>query len=198
MRGFLLGVAVGILAFGLIRFAASPWPDPVHYHANWALFIDGERVDLSADRYMEDVDACVGGERLLPSQRVHMHEGIDHVVHVHDDGVTWGHFLTNLGFTLGHGTLVTDTGRRLAVEEGRNLTFVLNGFAVPNISNRLVESGDRLAISYGAETPEEVRGKQFPQVPDDAEEYNERQDPAGCAGRDEAGFFERLRRAFWG
>lgn len=198
MTRFVLGVLAGVLALGAVRFAVQPWPEPVHYHANWALFVDGERVDLSDDRYMEEVEACVSGDRLLPTQRVHMHDGLDHVVHVHDEGVTWGHFLTNLGFTLGDGVLVTDTGKRLVSGEEGRLRFVVNGFQVGGVANRLIESGDRLLISYGSESPEAVREKQFPRVADDAEEFNERQDPAGCSGLPEGDVFERLRRAFWG
>lgn len=198
MSRFVLGLAAGALLLGLARFAATPWPEPVHYHANWALYVEGERVDLSADRYMEEVDACVSGERLLPTQRVHMHDGLDHVVHVHDEGVTWGDFLTNLGFTLGDEVLVTDTGRRLVSGEEGRLLFVVNGFEVPGVANRLIEPGDRLLISYGDERPEEVLEDRFARVPDDAAEFDERQDPAGCAGAVEEGFWERMRRAFWG
>lgn len=198
MWKFVGGLVVGVVVLGAARFAATPWPEPTHYHANWSLFVHGEPMDLSADWYMEEVGACVAGESIVPSQRVHMHEGEDHVVHVHHDGVTWGHFLTNLEFVLGDDFLVLDDGRRLADGEAGTLKFVVDGFALGDIANRVIESGDRLLISYGPESVAEVTEEQFPRVPSDAGEYNERQDPAGCAGSAEPTFMERLRMAFWG
>lgn len=53
------------------------------YHANWAVFVNGERLDLSSDRYMEEVAACGAGHQVLPTQRVHMHGNDDDVVDVH-------------------------------------------------------------------------------------------------------------------
>ncbi len=198
MKKLIIGGLLGVLALGLVRFAAAPWEAPTHYHANWALFIEGERQDLSADRYMEEVEACVAEGRVQPSQRVHMHNNEDHVVHVHHEGVTWGHFLGNLGFGVGEDYLITDDGRRLFEEEGRALTFVVNGFPVGEIHDRLIDPGDRLVISYGSETAEEVLEEQFPRVESDAPRYDEEQDPAGCAGVQEETLGERLLRAFWG
>lgn len=198
MKNLFLGLALGILGLGAARFAATPWEDEIHYHANWAVFLDGERLDLSADWYMEDVSACVAGGEVLPTQRVHMHNNDHDVVHVHHEGVTWGHLLTNLGIVLGDDFLVLDDGRRFEEGAGRTLKFVVNGFPVGEIENRLIESGDRLVVSFGPESVEEVEERQLSRVGDDAEAYNERQDPAGCSGASEPGFGERLRRAFWG
>jgi len=196
--GMASGVILGAVLLGAARFAATPWEDPVHYHANWAVYVDGERLDLKADRYMEDVGACVAGGEVLPTQRVHMHNNEQDVVHVHHRGVTWGHFLANLGFVLGRDVLVLDDGRRFEEGDGRSLKFIVNGFAVPEIRNRLIESGDRLLISYGPESLEEMASSQYSHVADNAEEYNELQDPASCSGSNEPTFQERIRRAFWG
>ena len=52
------GVFLGIVSWGLLRFAVGPCPDPPHYHANWAVVVNGEEVDFSGDRYMQSVDGC--------------------------------------------------------------------------------------------------------------------------------------------
>ena len=194
----MLGILVGAVGLGAARFVAMPWQEEVHYHANWALFANGERIDLSGDRYMEDVGACVAGGDVLPTQRVHMHNNEQDVVHVHHGGVTWGHFLTNLGFVLGRDFLILDDGRRLEGEDGRSLKFIVNGFAVPDVRNRIIESGDRLLISYGPETLEEAADRQYGRLADNAERYNELQDPASCSGSTQPTLQERLLRAFWG
>ena len=54
MKKLAAGTLIGILVLGTARFALAPPEHPVHYHANFAVFIAGERLDLSGDRYMED------------------------------------------------------------------------------------------------------------------------------------------------
>jgi hypothetical protein len=192
-----IGAVIGVLAVGLARFVFAPWQHPVHFHANWAVWLDGARLDLSDDRYMEDVLACAAGEQVFAAERVHMHNGVDHVVHVHHEGVSWGHLLQNLGFAAGRDFLILDDGRVMADAEGRTLKFVLNGFVVDDVRGRLIGPGDRLLISHGPESPDEVLAEQFPLVPADAGRYDEMDDPATCAGAAHLGTGARLRRAFW-
>lgn len=197
--GWLLGgAALGILAWGLIRLAALPEEHATHFHANFAIFVDGQRVDLSDRQYMEDVASCrTDAADVDPKDRVHLHNGIGDVAHVHDQAATWGHLLANLGFGVGDEYLVTDAGQRHFSTPERSLKFVLNGQPVSSIRNREIVSEDRLLISFGREPAAEVARAQFPVVPANAGEYNMRPDPAGCSGAHQPGLAERLRRAFW-
>jgi hypothetical protein len=199
MVGTLLsGVVLGVVGFGLVRLAALPPPDTVHYHANWAVWINGQRVDFTGDRYMEDVAACAADlSNITAHQRVHMHEHNADVVHVHAPGATWGHLLQNLGWGIGPNWIYTDTGEMYRDGEGGRLTFVLNGIVVPPAYDRVIQDGDRMLISFGSETPEELLNERFPTVASNALEYDENYDPAGCQGTPEETFGDRLRRAFW-
>ena len=192
------GALLGALALGAARFAAAPPPETVHYHANWLVMLDGERLDLSSARYMEDVAACTAdGALVAPEQRVHMHDNDADAVHVHAAGATWGHLLANLGFALNGTHLVTDDGRVVADGAGRTLKFVVNGRAVDAVHNRLIRSGDRLLVSWGPESADEVIRTQFPRVASTAERLNTLPDPASCSGQAAPTLRERLRRAFW-
>ena len=194
----LVGVLVGVVALAAYRFFAVAPEHPTHFHANFALFVDGQRFDLTADRYMEEVGACRVGETVLPMERVHLHENNQDVVHVHHDGVTWDHLLINLGFGLGDRYLALDDGRILTAAEGKSFKFVLNGQPQFSVRNVLLRSGDRLLISYGPEAEAEVVRAQFPQVATTAEEFNHKPDPAGCSGPVAPTLQERLRDAFIG
>jgi hypothetical protein len=200
MRGVLLilvGILTGIVLIGGVRFAMQAPPHLVHYHANWAVFVGGQRLDLTANRYMEDVFQCtVDPTQQRPEDRVHMHENNHDVVHVHATGVTWGHLLANLGFGIGDDYLHTDRDRFVASGE-QTLKFVLNGARIGSIRNLAIEDQDRLLISFGNERMEEAMEMQFPLVGSDAGRYNLMQDPASCAGPHEEGLGERVRRAFW-
>lgn len=194
----LVGALAGVLVFGAVRLAALPAAPVVHYHANWAVFVDGQRLDLADERYMEDVVRCkMDPTQVEPEDRVHMHNMNADVVHVHHAGSTWGHLLANLGFGIGDDYLFTDTGQRLTETPGRTLKFVLNGQEVSSIRNLLIRNEDRLLISFGPETAEEVTQTQFSQVASTAGEHNTQPDPAGCSGPAGESLADRLRRAFW-
>jgi hypothetical protein len=193
----LIGTVFGILLIGAVRYATQESYEGVHYHANWAVFVDGQRLDLTANRYMEDVFQCtVDPTQQRPEDRVHMHENNHDVVHVHAAGVTWGHFIDNLGFGMGDDYLYTDAARYESAED-RSLKFVLNGTEVRTIRNRAIRDQDRLVISFGPETIDEVLAVQYPQVAVDAHHYNTMPDPASCAGPQNETTADRLRRAFW-
>lgn len=194
----LLGVVAGVLLLAAVRLAFVPVEEPTHYHANFALFVGGERVDLSADEYMQDVATCAAGETVLPVARAHLHDNNPDVAHVHHEGVTWGHLFTNLGLALGQEHLVLDDGRVLAAGEGRSLKFVLNGRPQYAVHNELIRSGDRLLVSYGPESEADVLRAEFPQVSATAEEFNQRPDPAGCSGAHEVTLWDRVQKAFGG
>lgn len=190
-----VGLVIGALSLIGLRFALQEHAHSVHYHANWALVVDGARVDLTGQRYMVDVFQCtIDPSMQTPEDRVHMHEGNHDVVHVHSSGVTWGHFLANLGFGVGDDYLELRDGL-LQPDSARTLKFVLNGSRVRSIRNLAIGSEDRLLISFGEETLEDVIANQFPLVAQNAGEYNTLPDPASCSGSHEETFGERLRRA---
>jgi hypothetical protein len=196
-----VGLVLGVLLLGGARFFFVHPPEPVHFHANFALFVDGQRVDLSGNRYMEDVAACsANADAQRPQDRIHMHNNLQDVVHVHASGATWGHLFANLDMSLGDRHLILDDERKLFEgEEGRTIEFFVNGMQVLELANRQLRSEDRVVISVGPETPDEVLAEQFPQVASNADEFNQMDDPAGCAGAaHEMTFGERLRNAFWG
>jgi len=194
----LVGAVIGVLSLLAVRLVAQPEAGhSVHYHANWAVFLEGERLDLTAGRYMEDVFQCsMDAAHQHAEHRVHMHENNHDVVHVHDSGVTWGHLLANLGFGIGDDYLETGTAFLRSAPD-RSLKFILNGRPVRSIRNLEIASEDRLLISYGPETVDEVLATQFPEVQSNADRYNLMPDPASCSGAQEEGFSSRLRRALW-
>ncbi len=195
-----VGMALGAFGLGAARFVWVPPPEATHFHANWAIYVDGERLDLSDQRYMEEVSSCytVDGEA-TPQSRIHMHEGNHDVVHVHDLGTTWGHLAGNLGIGLGEGYLILTDGTRIFDGEEGHFTYILNGRALTSAHNELVASEDRLLISYGSESLDELGTERFGEVATTAGDYNTREDPVTCSGSMEPlGVWDRLKAAFWG
>lgn len=194
----LMAVAFLAGAFWLfaIRFVLVEKQE-THYHANFAVFVDGSRLPFDNFLYYEEVASCFGGEDARPQDRVHMHDNINHVVHVHRDAATWGHFFANLGMTLGDNIFAYDKVILLDDEQTK-IRFILNGEEVDTIANRVIGDEDALLISIGEPSADDL-DNQYNEIQKDAHEYNERQDPSACSGGKPFTFWERVKAAlgFW-
>lgn len=186
-----LGFIAALLLIFCIRFIAFS-PENTHYHANFALFIDGEREQFDNFSFYEEVSSCGTGEQ-NPARRVHMHDNINNVVHVHDEEVTWVHFFENLRFGLGDKSVTTDDGV-FSSDDDNQLSFILNGEKVREISGRIIGDEDVLLVSYGSESDDELQ-QQYAQIEESAGGYNETADPAACSGDEKATIINRLKHA---
>jgi hypothetical protein len=188
-----LGAALGgIILFGLIRFVFVP-DTTVHYHANFAVFINGQREQFKGDQYYQEISACSATDR--PQSRAHMHDHVNHVIHVHAPLVTWANFFSVLGWSL-QDTSLFDGKQAYVDGSGGRLHFILNGKPALSVANEVIKTEDRLLISFGNEDAPALNG-QFNQVESDAKYYNEHKDPASCAGPEAPTVWQRLERAFW-
>ncbi len=188
----LIGLFIGVLSILALRVALVQ-DHHVHHHANFALYINGQRDEFKNFTFYEEVAGCSADEDSNPKHRVHMHNNINDTVHVHAEGVTWGHFFANLGYGLANNLVKTDQGVYVDGQDGKALTFILNGKKVDSIANRLIESEDRLLIDYGG-TRSEVQ-QRADAVAHTAHEANEHPDPASCSGTESLTFSDRLKRA---
>ncbi len=214
------GLALGSLAVLAVRFV-SYHPEETHYHANLAVYVNGQREAFKNPQYYQEVKVCSLGDT-TPAARAHMHDQQNGLVHVHDEAVTWGQFFANLGWTIGPdfirntdglytsdgagngavaagGDSASTTAAGTIAEDGANrLNIILNDqnlTGISSIANQVIEDKDRLLISYG-KTDAAGLQRQFSAVPADALEYNARQDPASCAGAHGVTVKDRLRHLF--
>lgn len=191
--GFLLGVLV---VFG-IRFATYSPPEHNHYHANFAVFINGEREEFKQPKYYEEVAICSTGTGItMPQQRAHMHDNVNAVVHVHDHATTWGQFFENLGWNIGPDFIQTADGTLYKEDDTNKLHLVINDqdyTGITNLTNMVIEDRSRVLISFGEQNKESL-DEQFDTVANNALRYNETTDPASCSSGHETGSFgDRLR-----
>lgn len=175
--GLLLGAAT-ILG---IRFFTYQ-PETVHYHANFAVYVNGQQEQFKGMRYYEETAAqmCTLERADDPVERAHMHDNVNNVVHVEDHLVTWGSFFQNLGWGLGDDYLKT-ADKVYLPDDQNHLTFILNGKKVDSISNVIIGDQDKLLVNYGTESNEQVQ-KQYGTIQNNAKKYDVAQDPASCSG----------------
>jgi hypothetical protein len=184
------GFVLGLLFFVGLRVALIK-DNATHYHANFALYVNGQRNMFDNFTFYEEVQSCSVASD--PKHRVHMHGHVNHVVHVHDEGVTWGAFFANLGYGLTDKTLGTNNGVFVDGQDGNELRFYLNGQEVGTVANTLIDDEDVLLVDYGDQGKDLKPA--YEQIKKDAGEYNKRQDPASCAGQESLGFGTRIKRA---
>ena len=94
MKNFLIFIILIIIVFSAYNYFTVP-----HYHAEFLVYKDGEKLDLNGIEHMYFAPCRVYefGERELDEiDRAHLHDSVGDIVHVHDDGVTWRVLLSNL------------------------------------------------------------------------------------------------------
>lgn len=186
---FILG-AVWLVALRFVTYKDTN----VHYHANFAVFVNGERLLFDNFTFYEEVQSCGGDNVNNPKIRVHMHDQINHIVHVHDEASTWGHFFANLGMTAGDTVFKTADDVYIDGQNNTEIKYVLNGENVQTVANRTIQSEDTLLISIG-DLDETALNDQYSNIEKDAGEYNDKADPSACTGSKDISFTERLKIA---
>lgn len=179
-----IGIIFGIVSILGVRFATYKTPEEVHYHANFAVYVNGQRELFSNPLIYEEITSCQveTATKMTPSGRAHLHEKVNDVVHVEDDAVTWGNFFQNIDWNIGDKYL--DTSESLLVESDTNkINYILNGKAISAPTMKEIGNKDKLLVSYGSSTKEELQ-KQYDSIPATAEKYNTIKDPSSCSGGD--------------
>lgn len=185
---------LGAVAFGAARFVLVDKHE-MHYHANFALYVNGTRDEFNSFVFYEEITACSASQHQNPKSRAHMHDKKNDLIHVHDDAVTWGHFFDNLGYTFTDGVLITPKGL-YQNSSTASFTYILNGIKVSSIASKVIKSEDKLLINYGDEKDETIQ-ERFNKISNDSKEYNEKSDPSTCSGGAPETLRERLIRTLF-
>ncbi|HET7320497.1 MAG TPA: hypothetical protein VFI84_02850 [Candidatus Saccharimonadales bacterium] len=192
------GVLVGVLAILGIRFTTYK-PVQVHYHANFAVYIDGRREEFKGAQYYQEVAVCsTTNDITTPLERAHMHDHLNSVIHVHDHAVTWGQFFENLGWYIGPDFMETVDGHLYQTSGDAQLHIILDGqdfTGLTPITNTVIKDRSRLLVSFGNVNNATLQ-QEYKSVPSTAKHYDETKDPASCAGSEKVTVSERLHHLF--
>lgn len=155
--------AIGVIA--LLGFAAGAYtlmPEATqqtenigpagsgHYHADFAVYIEGEKFDFSERSYQ------------VVDQRAHVEGLSDDVVHAHASGVTFGYFLETLGWEYNETALQTRSQTYLE-EKGKEVRMFVDdgsGWKEVEPQDYLFDDGDRVLLAYGDYTEQEITDMQ--------------------------------------
>lgn len=190
---FGLGLLAGVLLILAIRFIAYN-PHHTHYHANFAVYVNGQREQFKDPTYYEDVAACTTYDNITPAERAHMHDNVNDVVHVHDDAVTWGQFFENIGWYLGDDFLKTRSQLYVANGDSK-LHIMLNGqdyTGLTPVSNMTIGDQDKLLVSFGDVSSTTLK-TEYGNIKNNAKTADQTQDPASCSGHQKPTITERFK-----
>ncbi len=117
-----------------------------HTHHDIKMYIAGRQINFAQPGYQ------------LQAQHVHFEGGDGDVVHVHATGVTLGMFLETLAIKLSENCLEAE-GQRYCNEGGRTVKVFLNNEPLEEPAAYVLRNLDRVLISYGSETQEQLQAQ---------------------------------------
>lgn len=117
-----------------------------HVHAGMLVNLFGDSVDFSAVTYQ------------VKSPWIHFEGQNGHTVHMHATGVPLTFMFDSLGINLSDECFILPDQREFCTDDAYTLKFFVNGESVSEIGTHVIAENDRVLVSYGAETDEEIDG----------------------------------------
>lgn len=114
----LLGVVIGTLFFMNRAHTPAPNPDPNHTHADFAVFLGGEKIDFSLAKYMSGLstdDTTHDEEHEHLDPYLHLHDNNGDVIHRHKPELTLSDFFGSLPGISYNGTTFSKDGVQAVV-----------------------------------------------------------------------------------
>lgn len=121
-------------------------PDPSHTHADLAIWVKGEKRDLSAEKYMQGEESGDNAKEENP----HLHGGVGHIIHRHKPGQSIGDFLGALGITAVRQCVIFDGGESVCASGDAQWRMFVNGKERPFDAGFVFEDMDAILLTYGA------------------------------------------------
>ena len=115
-----------------------------HDHASILVRIFGDKFDFSVPTYQ------------IKSSWIHFEESDGTTVHRHSSGVTLGYLFDTINIGIDNKCYIFPDGRQFCSNEDYSLKYYINHQLVNNVYDYVFEDGDRILITYGSETPEQI------------------------------------------
>lgn len=158
--------AILVLAALIILFFQPRTETGYHTHVDFAVYLDGEKYDFVQEKFM----SMEGNEK---NPYTHLHDMDGNVIHFHAEGVSLNDFFQSIGMRLTQNCFRTETGQNYCNTTEKTLKMFVNGNQNNAFGTYIPNDLDRILISYGDETPNELQ-EQLDSVTDNACYYSEK------------------------
>ncbi len=139
--------------------------EKTHEHADIAIYLDGKKMDLTQEKYQSTEEKPLSSD-------THLHDGNGEVIHKHRTLITLGDLFDSIGIQFTKSCFILDTKEQFCNNDTNTLKFLVNGVDNDQFNTYELRDEDKILISYGDETLEEIQ-TQIASVSDDACLYSE-------------------------
>ena len=115
-----------------------------HEHASLLVRIFGDKFDFSVPSYQ------------IKSSWIHFEESDGTTIHRHATGVTLGYLFNTINIGINNECYMFPDGRNFCTNEDYSLKYYINHQLVKDVNDYVIEDDDRILITYGSETPEQI------------------------------------------
>ena len=135
-----------------------------HIHADWKIYINGKEFDWSpfADHHQRQM---AGDKSILDTSAfIHIHpaqapeKGGD-VLHMHATGIPLWIFFKSVGMDFNKDCITLENKEKFCNDGNKKLKFFVNGRESNEFENYVFNDLDKILISYGDESEEEVKNQ---------------------------------------
>ncbi len=155
MAGGILAIIAVIVGYSVFVFitmdASAPGAPPgagklgdSHEHASLLVRIFGDKFDFSVPSYQ------------IKSSWIHFEESDGTTIHRHASGVTLSYLFDTMNIFVDDQCYMFPDGRQFCTNEDYSLKYYLNHKSVDSINDYVIQDGDRILITFGNETPEQI------------------------------------------
>jgi hypothetical protein len=120
-----------------------------HEHASLLVRIFGDKFDFAVPSYQ------------IKNSWIHFEDSDGTTIHRHSTGVTLGYLFDSINIGIDNQCFVFPDGRQFCTNEDYSLKYYINHQPVSDIREYIFEDGDRILISFGPETPEQIEEQLF-------------------------------------
>ena len=115
-----------------------------HEHASLLVRIFNDKFDFAVPSYQ------------IKSGWIHFEESDGTTIHRHASGVTLGYLFDSLNIGIDSKCYAFPDGRQFCTNEDYSIKYYLNHQLVDGINDYVIQDGDRILITFGNETPEQI------------------------------------------
>ena len=115
-----------------------------HVHSSLLVRIFGDKFDFSVPSYQ------------IKSSWIHFEESDGTTIHRHSSGVTLGYLFETMNIIIDEQCYLFPDGRQFCTNEDYSLKYYINHKSVENVYDYVIQDGDRILITFGNETPEQI------------------------------------------
>ena len=131
-----------------------------HIHADWKVYIYGKTLDFSDKSHMERMR-----NNLQVSSFIHVDSGAPlpektgDILHMHATGISLWIFFKSIGMDFNKDCITLENKEKFCNKENKKLKFYVNGQENSEFENYVFNDLDKILISYGDESEEEIKNQ---------------------------------------